>query len=361
MIQRDNLHYSFRHIDGYNKAFTIVIGARETGKTTSMWMDKIYNPWKKNFKPWVFLVRQAVEIDDSLITTIFDTNMNKFTDDNLVPIYKPSTFSSGIVDIYLNVKNKDGSEEKKLFLRMLSLNCPVYRLKKHVLRNIGGVFMDEFIINPEFNEKYISKEYSKLQELYSTLRREADGVLKCYFCGNVYSLFNPLFVGLGVDVSKLKIGEIYVGNTYVIEWAKMSDALREKILEENPFYKFDEDYQKYAVLGEAVNDRNIKLSKLPKNFYLHFVIKMDNKYIGIFRNNYIEDLEDKFYCRFLDEVSAKRTIYCFDFQQMVERSILVSLDERYKLQKFKEAMRKRIVSFEDINVYYYCEEVFKNI
>ena len=355
-IQRDNLHYSFRPIDGYNKAINIVISPREPGKTTSMWMDKIYLPWKKNHKPWIYLVRQAVEIDDALIESIFSTNMNKFTDDGLKPIYKPSTFSNGIVDIFLEV-----NKERILFVRIVSLNIKMYRIKKAILRNIAGVFMDEFIINPQFAEKYLPKEFERLQEAYSTWRREADGVLKMYFCGNPYSLFNPLFVGLKVDISKLKRDSFYVGDSFVIHWAILTPELKAKILEENPFYKFDEEYSNYAVDGQAVNDSNIKLGTLPRNFYLSFVIKMNRKYVGIFQNNYIEDMEDKFFCKFLDEVSARRTIYCFEFEEMLERSILVSMDERYKLQRFKEAMRKRLVSFEDINVYYYCEEVYKNL
>lgn len=355
-IQRDNLHYSFRPIDGYNKAINIVISPREPGKTTSMWMDKIYLPWKKNHKPWIYLVRQAVEIDDALIESIFSTNMNKFTDDGLKPIYKPSTFSNGIVDIFLEV-----NKERILFVRIVSLNIKMYRIKKAILRNIAGVFMDEFIINPQFAEKYLPKEFERLQEAYSTWRREADGVLKMYFCGNPYSLFNPLFVGLKVDISKLKRDSFYVGDSFVIHWAILTPELKAKILEENPFYKFDEEYSNYAVDGQAVNDSNIKLGTLPRNFYLSFVIKINRKYVGIFQNNYIDDMEDKFFCKFLDEVSARRTIYCFEFEEMLERSILVSMDERYKLQRFKEAMRKRLVSFEDINVYYYCEEVYKNL
>ena len=356
MIQRDNLHYSFRPIDGYNKAINIVISPRELGKTSQMWMDKIYLPWKKNHKPWIYLVRQAVEIDDALIESIFSTNMNKFTDDNVKPIYKPSTFSNGIVDIFLQV-----DEEKILFIRIVSLNIKMYRIKKAILRNIAGVFMDEFIINPKFAEKYLPKEYERLQEAYSTWRREADGVLKMYFVGNPYSLFNPLFVGLKVDIAKLKRDSFYVGDSFVIHWAILSKELKEKILEENPFYKFDEEYSNYAVDGQAVNDKNIKLGRLPINFYLSFVLKMNGKFIGIFQNNYIDNLEDRYYCKFLDEVSARRTIYCFEFEEMLERSILVSMDERMKLQRFKEAMRKRLVSFEDINVYYYMEEVYKNL
>ena len=376
-IQRDNLHYSYRPIDGYNKAFNIVISPRELGKTSQMWMDKIYTPWKKNHKPWIYLVRQAVEIDDALIESIFSTNMNKFTDDNLQPIYKSSSFSDGIVDIFLEVKHlekkevkqDDGSvkmedvevSEKFLFFRIVSLNIKMYRIKKAILRNIAGVFMDEFIINPEFAEKYLPKEFERLQEAYSTWRREADGVLKMYFCGNPYSLFNPLFVGLKVDIAKLKRDSFYVGDTFVIHWAILTEALKQKILEENPFYKFDEEYANYAVEGCAVNDKNIKLGKQPRNFYLSFVLKMNGKFIGVFQNNYMESLEDRYFCKFLDEVSARRTIYCFDFTEMVERSILVSMDERMKLKRYKEAMRKRLVTFEDINVYYYMEEVYKNL
>ena len=349
VIPRDNLHYSFRPIDGYNKAFNIVISPRELGKTSSMWMGKIYLPWKKNHKPWIYLVRQAVEIDDALIESIFSTNMNKFTDDNLQPIYKASSFSDGIVDIFLEVKHlekkevkqEDGSmkvqdvevSEKFLFFRIVSLNIKMYRIKKAILRNIAGVFMDEFIINPEFAEKYLPKEFERLQEAYSTWRREADGVLKMYFCGNPYSLFNPLFVGLKVDIAKLKRDSFYVGDTFVIHWAILTEALRQKILEENPFYKFDEEYANYAVEGCAVNDKNIRLGKQPRNFYLSFVLRMNGKFIGVFQNNYMESLEDRYFCKFLDEVSARRTIYCFDFTEMVERSILVSMDERMKLKR----------------------------
>ena len=36
-------------------------------------------------------------------------------------------------------------------------------------------------------------------------------------------------------------------------------------------------------------------------------------------------------------------------------------EEKEKLQRFKNSMRKRTTSFEDINVYYYMEEVYKNL
>lgn len=365
-IEMDNLHYSFRAVDGYNKPFNFVIGPREPGKTTSMWMEKIYSKWKKNHNPWIVLVRYAVSIDEAFIDTIFDTNINKFTDDNVKPIYNKGAFKGGIVDVFINVKtsvSKDGEPTytKILFFRIVSLNIKMDRIKRAVLKNCAGVFMDEFIINPKFGEKYLQMEYHKIREAYTTWRREADGVLKLYFCGNPYSLFNPYFVGFKVNISKLKRDSFYVGDDFVIHWCILKPELRDYLLEVNPFFKFDEDYANYALDGQAVNDNNIKLGKIPKNFELNFVVKVEDKYIGIFKNRYIDILQDQYYVKFVTEISVSRTIYCFEFTEMVERSILISIDERMKLQRFKEAVRRRLVSFEDINVYYYVEEIYKNI
>lgn len=367
-VELDNIHYDIRHLDGYNKAINIVIGPREPGKSTQGWVVKFYRKWKKCFKPWIVLERQAVAIDEAYIQSIFDNFINKFDDDNLEPIYSKGDVkkATGIIDIYVNWKvgsDKDGKPiyEKKRFLRIVSLSIKMARIKKAILKDCGGVIMDEFIINPKFGEKYLPQEFEKIEEAYTTWRREVDGVLKMYFFGNPYSLFNPLFVGLKVNIKKLKRGEIYIGDNFVIEWCILTPELRAYLLKVNPFYQFDEEYANYALDGCAINDDNIRLGTLPINFAINFVIKMDGKFIGIFKNNYLDHLEDKYFCKFLDKVAAERTIYCFNFTEMVNRTILVAKDEVKKLQRFKDAMRKRLVTFEDINVYYYLEEVYKNI
>lgn len=381
-IPRDNIHMSWRPIDGFNKAINVFFSAREPGKTDTTWWEKIYSGWCEDGKPWGYLVRQVVEITEAMIQDIADT-INKWSIDPVEFSYNKGAFKDGIVD----VKIKD-----KLFIRIIALSITLRRIKLAKIPNIKGIFMDEYIINPKSGEKYIPDEYFKIKELYTTYRRsyEGTGMMKMYFSGNPYSLFNPLFVGLGVDVASLKKDRyipvsdeeidynfpdgisfsekvyklnhnILIGDTYAIEWGALHPVLRKWLLTKNPFYQFDEDYSDYALEGMAVNDRNIRLSELPKNFYLSFVFRVNGKIIGVFQNNYVDDLEDRFFCKFLDEVSARRTIYCFDFGEMVDRTILISIDERCKLQRFKEAIRKRLVSFEDINVYYYIEEVYKNI
>ena len=363
---RDNIHMSWRTLDGFNKAINCFISPREPGKTDTTWWEKIFSNWSEDEKPWVYLVRQVVEITEAMIQDIENT-INKWAIDPIELQFTKGAFKDGIVDVKI---------KGKLFIRIIALSIPLRRIKLAKVMNIGGIFMDEYIIDPRSQEKYLPNEYFKIKELYTTYRREYQGrgMLKMYFCGNPYSLFNPLFVGLDVDVALLRKDEyrevsgqwrlyhhIYVGEEYAIEWGVLHPELKKWLLEKNPFYKFDEEYNQYALEGMAVNDRNIKLAKLPKNFYMAFVLKMNGKFIGIYQNNYVEDLEDRYFCKFMDEVSARRCIYCFEFEEMVERSILMSIDERLKLQRFKNAMRKRMVSFEDINVYYYIEEAYKNL
>ena len=133
MIELDNLHYNYREIDGYNKPFNFVLSARELGKTSMFWLTKIYNGWKKDKRPFAYLVRKNVTISEALIHSIQDTIINKFTDDNVIFKYNKGSFKDGIVDV------KIGNE---LFFRIYSLNIDLQRLKLATLQRVKGVFMD---------------------------------------------------------------------------------------------------------------------------------------------------------------------------------------------------------------------------
>lgn len=349
----DNIHWEPRKIDGYNKPHNFVMGPREPGKTTNMWVRKIYKQWKKNKKPWAYFVRSAVEICEAMIETIFAVNLNKFFDDNCEAQYTKGAFKDGIVDIKIN---------GELFIRIISLNIPLRRIKLATIPNIGGGFFDEYIINPKSGEKYIKDEAFKLKEAYTTYARESDGMLKFYYTGNVYSLFNPLFLEWKVDTNKLKKGEFYVGDNFVIEWIKISAELRAFILEHNPTYAFDEEYAEYALEGTAINDVDIKVATLPPNYSLRFVFRISGKILGVYQNNFIEDLEDRYFVTLLSQnISPTRTIFCFEFSELVSRCALISREEANSLNHFKMAMRKRLVAFGDISAYYFSEEIYKNL
>ena len=235
---------SWRTIDGFNKALNIYISPREPGKTDTTWWEKIYSNWMEDKRPWGYLVRQVVEINEAMIQDI-ENIINKWAIEPVMLQYTKGAFKDGIVDVKIN---------GELFIRITSLSIPLRRIKLAKIPNIAGIFMDEYIIDPRTQEKYLPNEYFKIKELYTTWRREyqGKGMMKLYVAANPYSLFNPLFVGLGVDVSKLRkdeyrevngeyklIHHIYIGDEYAIEWGVLHPKLKEWLLDKNPFYKFD--------------------------------------------------------------------------------------------------------------------------
>ena len=358
MKERDNLHYNFRTIDGYNKPINIVISAREAAKSTSFNLDKAYFKWKKDGATILYLVRQVVEINEALIESIQDNIINKFTDDNVKFQYSKTAFRDGIVDIKIN---------GKIYMRILALNIPSRRIKQALLKDIGVIVFDEFIINQRLGEKYLPSESTKIAEIYTTYKRERidNGLpLKIYFLGNPYSLYNPVFMWLGISPSKLKLGEILVGKNYVVQWYKLTEELKAKILADNPLYEFDEDYKAYAFDGKPILDENIKLEpQVPSRFSIRFLFRIEHKIIAVYNNNYWEDGADLYYCKFIspEDASKRRTMYCFDFGDLVNRSALVSKSDISKFNKFKIAMRKRQVAFQSIDCYYLVEEIYFNL
>lgn len=350
----DNIHYDFREIDGYNKPFNIIISPREPGKTTMAWNQKVYRPWMKTHKPWLYLVRNANEITDSLISDI-EMNINKFNDEITLKFARQD-LESGVCDVFIDVNG-----ERKLFIRILALSIKLRRIKLSKIANIGGVLMDEYIIDQKSGEKYLKGEEMKIKEIYTTYRRESDGILKMYFLGNPYSLYNPLFIWLGVDTKKLKPGAIVVGDNYVVQCYQMKEELRQKILKENPLYQFDDSYRMYAFDGMAVNDMSIRLGAFPPKYQLRFVVRINGTNIGIFKNDFFVDKEDKYYCKEIQGFSPDRNIFTFDFSDVINKSVLVGLEERRKLENFRNAFRKRQVVFSNINIYYLVEEIYYNL
>lgn len=357
MEVRDNLHWSNRAINGYNKAINIVLSAREAAKSTVANLDMTYYQWQKTKAPTLYLVRNSVEINEMLISKI-ESTINKWIEDPIKLEYKQSEFVKGCCDLYI---------KGEIFIRLLSCSIPLRRLKQGLLPNVATIIADEWFVNPKLNEKYLKGEAFILKEIYTTYKRERldkGRPLKMWFLGNVYSLYNPVFLWLGISPNKLRYGEFLVGQNYVVEWYALKPELIAKILAEDPLYEFDEEYKQYALNGQPVNDSNIKvITTQPNNYQLRFVFRIEGKYIGIFQNNFWDETSDIFYCRFMDvdEISRRRVAYVFDFGELVQGSELFSREESSRLNRFKVAMRRRLIAFQSIDCYYLTEEIYYNL
>ena len=353
MVKQDNIHFSLRTINGYNLPFNFIISEREAGKSTAIWLQS-YDTWVKDGKTTLVVRRKVVHITKAYIDDICQI-IRKFRDESCKFEYSQSTLKEGIVDIYIN---------EKRFVRICALSVDITALKSLVLRDLKYIVFDEFICNQRFGEKYLKDEATKFMEVYNTFRRESEN-LKVYWMGNPYSLYNVYFLFFGVDTSKLKRGSIISdGKSYVIQCYEITQELREKILKDNPLYQFDNSYTKYAFEGKNVNDENIIIrTKLPPSFKLLYVFKNANKYIGLYRKDIWLDDEILYYAQFIEpgHISKRRDIICFDFEELVERVVMLSPEERYKFQKIKDAMRKRLIAFNSIECYYLLEEIYFNL
>lgn len=352
---RDKIHYSSRKIDGYNLPFNFIISERELGKTTTIVLDKVYKPFKERGETTIVIRRNVNDLSKAYIDD-FANVINKFYDDNVIFDYSVSTLKDGIVDVKV-----DG----KPFLRFIGLSKKIASMKSLMFPNLKNILFDEFICNSRFGEKYLKEEAYKFMEVYNTFRRESEN-LKCWFLGNPYSVYNPYFIYFNVDTSAIKRGAILSDKkTYALECAEMSQELREYILSVNPLYQFDNSYTRYAFGGQNINDENIIVQKQkPQGFALKFLFRMEGKFIAIYRDNDYTNLEGiNYYATFIDidSVSRKRDIYCFDFNELVERTSLLSIDDKWRFSKLKNAMRERKIAFNSIECYYLCEEIFFNI
>lgn len=362
-MKRDNIHFNFREIDGYNKTFNFIISPREPGKSTAFWLDKAWKVFKEKKQTSIVIRRRTVHITDKYITDI-EKIINKFKDEegreeDIKISYNKGAKKEGLVEV---------SCSGKPFFLVVSLSADIAALKSTLMPNLRYIVFDEFICNPKFKEKYLDGEVDRFFELYKTYRREAvldeKGVpkLTCYFLGNPYSLFNPYFLYFGLQTSTFKNGTIQSGSNWCAQNYKMKEELKEKLKKEDPLFEEENDYLLYALEGQAVNDKNILISKHPQNFLLSYVFKIGNTFIGTYRSLTYEE-EFVYYAEFLkkEEISKRRNIYVFDLFDMENGTILMSNDDKIKFQRMKEAIRKRLFAFASIECYYLLVEIYKNI
>jgi hypothetical protein len=177
-------------------------------------------------------------------------------------------------------------------------------------------------------------------------------------------LYNPYFVWWGVDTKKLHPGAIVAGSNYAIECYEMKPELREAILKRNPLYQFDDSYKRYAFDGLNVNDANIRLGELPEKFTLRFLFHTEGKTVAVYKTTEYNDINGmRFFCSLInpEDVSKRRNIFCFEFEDIVNRIVLMSRQDRIMFENFRTSIRNNRVIYSSIEVYYLTEEVYENL
>jgi len=356
MEKLDDWHYNFSKIDGYNATINFSLACRGTGRTTSFW-QKAWKRFASDGQKTIVQFRQENYINEKNLDSIRNV-IGKFT---AIPVFhykKTALGKSATIDV---------SCGGKTFLTIVAMSSSISCLKGIFTDNVAFWFADEFICNERLGERYCKDEAFKFKEAWTTFYRESHG-MKAYFAGNPYSLYNPYFSTFGIDPKLLKLGTIVSGGGDDAShplWAVERFQPKGKLLEElkkNPMYSRElDEYEKYALYGEAINDENIFImEKAPKGFFLRFFFKIDGKNLGVWENPDFTQTP-LFWVGISEEIGKRRDVYCFDFKDLSERTVLFSHEERQKFDHFRMAIRNRNVAFSTLECDYLIEEIYPTL
>ena len=363
-LKKDNIHYDFRHVDRYNKAFNFVISARELGKSTAIWW-KVYLWAYHKHSPAIVLRRMTVDITEAYVDSIAKM-INKFLPENkrFNLYYKKKAIDEGVCDVFMDKKCT------RQLCRLVALNVPKSRMKSLAIDKPSFIIFDEFIIDTMQGEKYLNGELDRFRELYNTYNRfrvETIGKpIKCYFLGNPYTIFSPYVLWLNVPLNEIKEGNILIGSNWYFECAKLSEELKAFILEHNPLYEFDDSYKRYAFGAQAINDdRFIVNPKRPDNYTLRFIFKVQQRYVYIWQknSNIAFDLHhSKFWVETSDSlITTNKPIYAIDFENLTEGTTLWLPELKACIMLLRYAIARRDVTYKSIEAGYYIQEIYKII
>ena len=275
-IKADNIHWNCDEMDSYNKLYNICISARGTAKTTKL-CKKMYKEYIHKHTHWLILRRRPVDITPGYVNSIA-ISINKFLPchKRIRLFFNKGDLSQGQADIYLD------KARTKLFFRIQALSIPSERAKSNMIPDVSGMWFDECI--PNKSNQYLGDEVNAFRDVYGTYSREFtkydSKFTKIYLTGNPYTLFNPFFSYLGIDLSQIKPGCLLVGKKYVLQFPIVSPELKQFILKSNPDLDEDSEYSRYALNGVVMNDRRYKIDKnKPFNFKLKYVFRVGGNYL----------------------------------------------------------------------------------
>lgn len=371
-LKRDRLHYQFDEIDKYNKAYNFIISPREPGKSTGLWL-KCYKQYLRYGYTALVLKRRTVDITEAWIQSLATQinpflrkkyRINKF-------FFKKGQCAKGIVDLYLS--QEDMKAEIKPFIRIISLSTPVGRIKSTALDNCGNIFFDEFIIDTTHGEKYAANEVKSFRDIYDTYKRWAllaphPHKLKCYFCGNPYSMYNPYFIWLDAPLQDIKPGALLTGKEWLIQCYEVTPELREWILKTNPNYTFDDSYTRYAFGGVAVNDLRYRVNaRRPSGYKIKWIFRVCEKFIIVWRKGEFATAEDELNgAKYWVETSNKlpyenihTNIWAFDVNDLIaDTTLFTSSQYGRRFFVLGYAFSKRNVEFKTVEGAILLEAIF---
>lgn len=225
----------------------MIIGERGNGKTYSAKMYLI-NQYILKREKFAYVRRRADQIVRKDMKRLFADINDRCLEDDVLGDYIKYTNELGF---YIN-----GEHDEPLVLGYpFSVENSTYK-KGIPWNDIKTIFFDEFL---EYGNS-VNDEIPQFLNLVSTIVRNRDDV-NIIMCANTVTRMSPYFDLFGIDLKKLKQGQIYTfshlnGVTGAIEWCASSNIKQDGTKVSNAYIGFDNNPTSNMILyGEWEYDK----------------------------------------------------------------------------------------------------------
>lgn len=204
-------HYDWSKTFSYNAFITIVIGAKNYGKTFGIRCQFIRDYIKSNGRDkFVDISRYSSSIPDVACSyfTAIEENISEFSN-YMFKVEKNVA--------YISIKQ---DEPEWGILGYFVALTDLEKIKRRTWNNIRRVCFDEFMLERSMNEyaRYLKNENNLLIQVLAALDRRKDGdksSMHVYLLGNKCDLTNPHLYALGIR-SEPKVGYSWYRNKLVL-------------------------------------------------------------------------------------------------------------------------------------------------
>ena len=372
-INLDDIHWKGNKLLSLGKDINIAISGRIPGKTT-FFNIMLYRQWYEKNRRFVMLTRLQVDVSDSMIDDIAKT-INKFlpADSRIKLVFSKGNLKNGICDVYCYPEDSTATlfstDEDHLFFRVIALSTPIDRIKKaHMVPNCEWFFFDEFTVSKKLGGKYLPYEAEIFDQVYNTYYRESKH-LRCIFCGNPYSKYNPYTAWFKMNLKDIKIGNIYTGDKWAIEYIKISPELRQWVIDHNGLLDLiSEEEQMFNLEGESIEDDNIVIvENEPKNMRLAYLFKLNGKILGVYKFDMSAkidfEIDPWYWIKMMpnDYNTTRRHIACFNAYDLCTGVKMHNRKESTRFDNLCRAYRNYAIAYNSLEAASYFEEIYEYI
>lgn len=330
-------YYSLEKINKLNCNWNVIVGKRSNGKTSAILREMLKRYILYGFKG-AYIRRNAEDIKSK--TTNFAFNCIVCNDNNVNEIEQITNgeftnvkFTKNSFVLY-RIEEIDGKtvkiEDEQPFCYVLDIATHEHN-KGAKYPEVKTILFDEFITRGY----YLTDEFVKFCNVISTITRNNTQDLKVFLCANTISKYSPYFAEMGINIHKIKQGEIkkiifkdneFV-NTVAVEYCEDNENKEIKKL-----FNFNNNKLKMITSGEwEIENYPHAPCKFDRKDYLFtFFIKFDiydiqvnfvkingNEFVFVHRHNLSLNENDFIFCE--DYPHAKRHLHGFPKQNKIVR------------------------------------------